>query len=101
MINVIASIRTRPGCLNEYLVQFKRNIPHVLAEEGCLEYVPCVDAHTGWESQDLDGGRVTVVEKWESMEALRAHSVAPHMVALREKVGHLVESVSLQVVAAA
>ncbi len=98
MINVIASIRIRKGCRDEYLALFKENLPNVRAEEGCIEYVPCVDADTGWKSQAMDPLRVTVVEKWESMEALQAHSRAPHMAALRDKAGHLVESVTLRVV---
>jgi len=40
---------------------------------------------------------VVVVEKWESLEALEAHLVAPHMVAYRAKVKDLVNSVAIQV----
>ncbi len=98
MVHVIASIRVKDGCLAEYAALFKENVPYVLAEDGCIEYAPCVDADTGWEVQDLDGRRLTVVEKWESMDALSAHSRAPHMTAFRERAGHLVEGVSLQVV---
>lgn len=98
MIHVVASIRVKDGCLAEYSALFKENVPHVLAEHGCIEYAPCVDADTGWEVQDLDRRRLTVVEKWETMDAMRAHSRAPHMAAFREKAGHLVEGVRLQVV---
>jgi len=40
---------------------------------------------------------VTIVEKWESLEALQAHVVAPHMAAYRERVKDFVVRVSLQV----
>ncbi len=98
MIHVIASIHVKQGCLREYVEAFKQNVPNVLAEEGCVQYTPCVDADTGWPAQALAPGRMVVVEQWESMDALRAHSAAPHMVAFRAKAGHMVESMSLRVV---
>lgn len=97
MIHVIASILVREGCLDEYIGHFRDNLPNVRAEKGCVRYEPCLDAGTGWKAQDLSPRRVTVVETWETMDALRAHSQAPHMVAFREKAGGLVESMSLQV----
>ena len=98
MIHVIASIRVKEGALDEYVSLFKENVPNVLAEDGCVQYAPCVDAETGWKTQALDHQRMTVVEQWESMEALQAHTRAPHMAAFRQKAGHLVEGMSLQVV---
>lgn len=101
MVHVTASIRLKEGCRDEYLARFRENLPNVRAEDGCIEYVPCVDARTGWESQSLDPDRVTVVERWSSMEALQAHGRAPHMARFRKEAGHLVESVTIQVVSAA
>ncbi len=98
MVHVIASIRVREGALGEYIALFKENVPNVLAEQGCIQYIPCLDADTGWKAQARDPNRMTVVEKWESMEALQAHARAPHMAAFRAKAGHLVDSMSLQVV---
>ena len=101
MIHVTASLRVKDGCRDEYLAHFKENLPNVWAEDGCIEYVPCLDAETGWKVQSLDSNRVTVVEKWASMEALQAHARAPHMNEFRRKASHLVESTTLQVVEAA
>lgn len=98
MIHVIASIRVKEGALDEYVALFKENVPNVLAEDGCVQYSPCVDAETGWKTQALDPQRMTVVEQWESMAALQAHARAPHMAAFRKKAGHLVEGMTLQVV---
>ena len=95
---MIASIRVKEGSLDEYVALFKENVPNVLAEDGCVQYTPCVDAETGWEAQALDPQRMTVVEQWESMAALQAHSTAPHMVEFRKRAGHLVEGMTLQVV---
>ena len=43
MIHVIASITIKEGRKSEYLDIFKANIPLVLAEEGCVDYLPTVD----------------------------------------------------------
>jgi quinol monooxygenase YgiN len=45
----------------------------------------------------LDASVITVVEKWESLEALSIHLATPHMLAYREKVKALVEDLSLKV----
>ena len=42
-----------------------------------------------------------VIEKWESVEALYAHSAAPHMTEYRAKVKDFVVGVKLQVTEAA
>ncbi len=97
MINVIASIKVKESCLDAFLVIFKANISNVLNEEGCIEYTPTIDFKTELASQLLDSNTVTVIEKWESFENLRAHLVAPHMLEYRSKVADLVESVSLKV----
>ena len=45
----------------------------------------------------LDAQIVTIVEQWESLEALRAHSIAPHMSRFREGVKSVVEGTTLKV----
>jgi quinol monooxygenase YgiN len=45
----------------------------------------------------LDENVVTIIEKWESLEALRDHLKAPHMLAYQEKVKDIVEDRSLKV----
>ena len=101
MINVIASIKVKESCLDEFLDIFKANIPNVLAETGCVEYAPTVDFQTELASQILDANTVTIIEKWETYENLQAHLLAPHMLDYRSKVKDLVESVSLQVLKSA
>ena len=97
MVHVIASIRVKKGSLERYAALFKQNVPNVLAEDGCLQYTPCLDADTGWKAQERDPQRITIVEQWASMGALQAHAKAPHMAAFRQRAGHLVEDVSLRV----
>jgi len=97
MISVIASIRVREGARDAFLEVFSENVPKVRQETGCIEYFPAIDVETGLSSQDLDENVVTVMEKWQSLTALREHLAAPHMLEYREKVKDLVQEVSLKV----
>jgi quinol monooxygenase YgiN len=97
MINVIASIRVKTGKLYDYLAILKANIPAVRKEKGCIEYVPTVDIDVKLTPQVLDKNVVTLLEKWESLEALHAHLGSPHMLDYREKVQTMVENVSFKV----
>lgn len=97
MINVIASIHIKEGRLSEFIEIFKSNVPNVLKEKGCVEYVPTIDVPTGLPPQELNNNVVTIIEKWGSLEDLQAHITAPHMLAYKEKVKDLVDKVSLKV----
>ncbi len=97
MINVIASVHIKEGRSSEFIEIFRSNIPNVLKEKGCIEYMPTVDVPTGLPPQELNSNVVTIIEKWESLEDLQTHISAPHMLSYREKVKDLVESMSLKV----
>jgi quinol monooxygenase YgiN len=99
MINVIASIGVREGKRAELLEIFNANVPAVRAEQGCIEYYPTVDLEADFDypPQDKDPNVVTVIEKWETLAALRAHTKAAHMLSYREKVKDLVTGVSVKV----
>ena len=97
MINVIASIYIKEGRLSEFVEIFKLNIPNVLKEEGCIEYVPTVDILTDLPPQELDDNVVTIIERWNSLDDLQAHLSAPHMLAYKENVKDLVDKVSLKI----
>ena len=97
MINVLASIKVKPGTKAEFIKIFKANVPYVKKEKGCVEYCPTVDFDSKIPVQKLDGDVVTIIEKWECFEDLKAHLAAPHMASYREKVKDIVESVSLKV----
>ena len=101
MINVIASIHIKDGYMSEFIDIFKSNIPNVLAEKGCIEYMPTLDVPIDHPGQVLDNNVVTIIEKWGTVEDLKAHMGAPHMMAYREKVTDLVEKVSLKILAEA
>ena len=98
MIYVIATLEVAPGKRDAFLREFQANVPAVLAEEGCIEYAPTIDLQTSINAQGAARENVvTVVEKWDSTEALEAHLIAPHMIAYREKVKDMLLNVSLQV----
>jgi len=97
MINVIASIRVKAGMLSDFLEIFKSNVPSVREERGCIEYFPAVDIDADLPPQSMDENVVTIIEKWENLEALRDHLNAPHMLAYKEKAKDIVEGVSIKV----
>lgn len=101
MISVIASIRVKPGKVPEFIEAFKANVPHVLAEAGCIEYFPAVDVDSQIAVQELDAQIVTIIEKWESLEALNDHLKAPHMLIYREQISDIVEGTTLKVLSPA
>ena len=98
MIFVIATIEVKPGKREAFLAEFHKNMPNVRAEKGCIEYGPNVDAKTDIKAQiPLRENVVTIVEKWESLDALHAHLAAPHMATYRERVKDLVVGSKLQI----
>ena len=101
MINVVALLQVKEGCLSEFITIFKANVPNVLKEKGCIEYVPTVDVPTEIGPQDFNKNAVTIVEKWESLDDLLAHLAAPHMLAYGEKVKDMIEKKAIKVLRAA
>ena len=97
MIFVIANIQIAEGKQAAFVEEFKKIVPDVLAEDGCIEYGPTTDATTDLDKQQTDASIVTIVEKWESLDALKAHLVAPHMNAYRERVKDLVVGSQLRI----
>ena len=75
MIHVIATIELVPGTRKVFLDVFRKLIPDVRAEKGCLEYGPAIDSQTDLSNQAKVGpDKVVVVEKWEDIAALKAHT---------------------------
>ncbi len=102
MIGVIAKIEVVPGQRDALLAAFRDVVPKVLEEEGCLEYGPMVPVPTNIPAQEPPQENVvTVVEKWESIEALEAHLMAPHMIEYRKAVKPLVVRSSLEILSPA
>ena len=97
MIYVVAESKLKPGCREEFIRLAKANIPTVRAEKGCISYDLNEDCSEGPAAGNADENRLTFVECWESIDALRAHLDAPHMKAFAAKARELRESSSLKV----
>jgi quinol monooxygenase YgiN len=80
MIHVLAMITAKPGMRDRILEHFRANMPAVHAEQGCIEYGPAIDTENAGRIQTpLGPDSFVVIEKWQSLDALRAHGAAPHM----------------------
>ena len=102
MIHVIATIELAPGTRDKFLMEFRKLVPEVKAEAGCIAYGPAIDAETDVPTQARIGlNKVVIVEQWESIAALKAHAVAPHMQAYRLRVKEFVKGMDLRVLAPA
>jgi quinol monooxygenase YgiN len=95
MICVIATIETAPGRRDDLLAVFEKRVPQALAEIGCIEYAPTIDADCALAP--VRPNTVTVVEKWESFAALQAHLAAPQMAEFREQTADMRLKLSLQI----
>ncbi|MEJ1974976.1 MAG: putative quinol monooxygenase [Acetobacteraceae bacterium] len=91
MIHVVAIITTKPGQRETVLAAFRANVPAVHAEAGCIEYGPAIDVETG-ARDTLGPDTFVVIEKWESMDALKAHGASAHMAAYAAKTKDLLAS---------
>lgn len=82
MVHVLAIIAAKPGMRDTVLEAFRANVPTVRAEAGCIEYAATIDtANAGGIQTPVGADTFVVVEKWESLDALKAHAAAPHMAA--------------------
>lgn len=76
LIYVVATLTTRPGTAAKVLDSARICIEKTRAEAGCIAY----DLHTSITDPD----KLVFVEKWETREALTAHSKQPHLKDWRE-----------------
>ena len=93
MIHVIAVITAKQGNRDAILEAFRANVPNVRSEKGCIEYGAAVDADPALPVQTKYGADTfLVIEKWETLDALKAHAAAPHMAAYAAKTRDLIAS---------
>jgi quinol monooxygenase YgiN len=91
LINSLAFITANPGMRDKLITAWRQNAPVVRAEEGCIEYNATVDfPEAGAFQSPVGPDTIVIIEKWASIDALRAHVVAPHMKAYAEKTRELV-----------
>jgi quinol monooxygenase YgiN len=86
MIHVLAIITAKPG-------QREAILTAVHAETGCIEYGAATDAEgMGGFQTKFGPDTFVVIEKWESIDALKAHAASPHMAAYGAKTKELIAS---------
>ena len=101
MIHVIATLDIVADRRDAVLQSFQELTPQVLAEDGCIDYSPSIDVETAIARQAPPReDAITVVERWESIAALEAHLVAPHMQRFRETAGQDIRATTLQILRA-
>ena len=98
MIYVMATIELKEGTRDAFLEAFRKVVPLVHAEDGCIEYASAVDFPTAIPIQvPIRDHVVVIVEKWRDQSALEAHAVAPHMTPYRESIKEYVVQITAQV----
>jgi len=90
MIHVIAIITAKPGKRDELLAAFTEVVPEVHQEKGCIEYQPVTDTDQPGSQATLGPDAYMVIEKWDSMDDLRAHATSSHMKAYGQRTTDLV-----------
>ena len=98
MIQVVVTMIIKEGKMEPFLNECKKLRPRVLAEKGCLgyEYFREIPSPLG-NQEPVQKNRITLLERWESVEALKTHSSMPHMKEFLDRVKDLRESVSSRV----
>ena len=86
MVHVIAVITAKSGMRGNVLELFNANVPAVKAEDGCIEYGATVDADgVGGFQTKFGEDSFVVIEKWASLDHLKAHAGSDHMKAYGAK----------------
>ena len=102
MVHVLAFITAKPGMRADVLTAFKANVPAVLAEAGCIEYGATIDVDDAGPIQTAVGADTfVVVEKWQSLDHLKAHAASAHMAAYGAKVKDMLAARTVHVMESA
>jgi quinol monooxygenase YgiN len=101
IIHVVAIITARRGMRETVLEAFHQNSKLVHDENGCIEYAATVDANDAGSLQTKFGDDTfVVVEKWESLNALKDHAASSHMAEYAQKTKNFIESRTVHVLSA-
>ena len=80
-VYVLCRFDLKPGAdIADYTAKTLAVVPTVRAEDGCRMYTLLRDAATDWDKPMRFGERTMwMLEKWDSVDALKAHLDTPHM----------------------
>ncbi|MFK4017492.1 putative quinol monooxygenase [Cobetia marina] len=85
MIWVIATVTAKEGHVQDVFNELCAVAPTVREEDGCHAYHPCLDSERAADKDnDPRPDTITVVEAWESHDALQAHRETEHMQRFRD-----------------
>ncbi|MDR2072372.1 MAG: antibiotic biosynthesis monooxygenase [Spirochaetaceae bacterium] len=102
MVHLVVTFSIKEGKMEEYLGELKKLRPLVLAEKGCVEYTFAREYQSPIAIQEaVDPNRLTLIEKWETPEALAIHGKAPHMKEFEPRLAPLRVGASARVMEAA
>ncbi len=93
MVHVMAILTAVDGRRDALLAEFKKNMPTVQLERGCVQYEPAIDIEGGPDTLTRIGPNAfMVIEQWESPDALAAHAASAHMAEYAGRVKELLLS---------
>ena len=98
MIHVIAAIQAREGQRDAIVAAFREILPEVGAKTGCIEYSLAIHLQTGFPGQPpFDENEFIIVERWDDLDALKAHMADAKYQAWFVSVWPLIAGASMQV----
>jgi quinol monooxygenase YgiN len=74
MVHLIITVRVRPGCVADYVGAFAAIAADVRLESGCIDYNIYRDSTDPRFDNQARPDTVIICEKWESIDALQAHT---------------------------
>ena len=97
-VHVVAVITAKPGLRGSVLEAFKANVRRCAPKTAASNTSRPVDADGVGPLQTRYGDdSFVVVEKWASLDALKAHAVAPHMKAYAAKTKDMITERAIHV----
>ncbi|MDR2211725.1 MAG: antibiotic biosynthesis monooxygenase [Spirochaetaceae bacterium] len=102
MVHLVVTFGIKEGKMDEYLAELKKLRPLVLAEKGCVEYTFAREYKSSLAIQEpVDPNRLTLIEKWETPEALAIHGASSHMKEFEPRLKPLQTGVSARIMESA
>src|SRR5262245_15386385 len=74
VVQLIITVKVRPDSVADYIAAFAAIAPDVRLETGCIEYHVYRDSTDPRFDNEKRPDTVVICEKWESIEALQAHT---------------------------
>ena len=98
MIQILVTMIVKEGRMAEFIAVCEELRPLVLVEKGCqaYEYAREIASPLGIQ-EPINADRVTLIERWDSLDALKEHMETPHMKEAGPKMKDLRSSVAARV----